>query len=159
MCVCKPTNPLNPFFTNWFIPITPPINLTFFNLGGFRPRLPSVSINHGWNWLMPFRHWNIINSRLWWNPRAPHSSWGVASTAIASTMREILETGIIPENFKCGLITPVFNGHGCDPTLTDCYRNISVLTVLCKLFEKLIVGRLSEVRVAAPVSRWSFILW
>ena len=69
---------------------------------------------------------------------------GVASPAIASCMQEILETGLIPENFKFGLITPVYKGHGCDPALTGSYRDISVLTVLCKLFEKLLVRRLDE---------------
>ena len=33
---------------------------------------------------------------------------GVASPAIASCMQEILETGLIPENLKFGLITPVY---------------------------------------------------
>ena len=66
-------------------------------------------------------------------------------------MQEILETGSIPENFKYGLITPVYKGHGCDPASTDSYRDISVLTVLCKLFEKLILRRLGEGLAEADV--------
>ena len=69
---------------------------------------------------------------------------GEANHAIVKEMQEILETGVIPENFKYGLITPVYKGHGSDPASTDSYRDISVLTVLCKLFEKMITRRLNE---------------
>ena len=66
------------------------------------------------------------------------------SRPIANCIREIMKTAKIPENFKCGLITPVFKGHGNKPEAPDSYRDISVLTVLCKVFEKVLIQRLDE---------------
>ena len=68
---------------------------------------------------------------------------GAASRGIAESLQDILNTTQIPDNFKCGLITPVFKGHGGDPASTDSYRDISVLSILCKVFEKILVERLS----------------
>ena len=65
---------------------------------------------------------------------------GAASRGIAESLQDILNTTQIPDNFKCGLITPVFKGHGGDPVSTDSYRDISVLSILCKVFEKILVG-------------------
>ena len=67
---------------------------------------------------------------------------GTASRGIASCLQAILRTAQIPENFKCGLITPVYKGHGGDPASMDSYRDISVLSTLCKVFEKILVSRL-----------------
>ena len=68
---------------------------------------------------------------------------GAASRGIAKCLQDILSTTRIPDNFKCGLITPVFKGHGGDPASTDSYRDISVLSTLCKVFEKILVERLN----------------
>ena len=68
---------------------------------------------------------------------------GTVSKDIAECLQTILDTTRIPENFKCGLITPVFKGHGGDPASTDSYRDISVLSILCKVFEKILIERLN----------------
>ena len=68
----------------------------------------------------------------------------VVSRAIADCLQNIMDTASIPENFKFGLITPVYKGHGSDPAVTDSYRDISVLTILCKVFEKVLVPRLND---------------
>ena len=68
---------------------------------------------------------------------------GAASQGIADCLQEILDTTKIPDNFKCGLVTPVFKGHEGDPASTDSYRDISVLSILCKVFEKILVERLN----------------
>ena len=68
---------------------------------------------------------------------------GAASQGIAECLQDILNTTEIPDNFKCGLVTPVFKGHGGDPASTDSYRDISILSILCKVFEKILVERLN----------------
>ena len=77
---------------------------------------------------------------------------GTASRNIASCLQTITRTTQIPENFKCGLITPVYKGHGGDPASLDSYRDISVLSTLCKVFEKILVARLGTelLRVGVP---------
>ena len=55
-----------------------------------------------------------------------------------------MRTAKVPENFKFGLITPVFKGHGADPVKTDNYRDITVQTILCKVFEKILDKRLGK---------------
>ena len=69
---------------------------------------------------------------------------GVASQAIAGCLEEIVRTTKVPDSFKYGLITPVFKGHGADPAKTDNYRDITVQTILCKVFEKILDKRLGE---------------
>ena len=77
---------------------------------------------------------------------------GTVSRNIASCLQTITRTTQIPENFKCGLITPVYKGHGGDPASLDSYRDISVLSTLCKVFEKILVARLGTelLRVGVP---------
>ena len=76
---------------------------------------------------------------------------GIASRHITERLQDILHNDTIPETFKDGLITPVFKGHGCDPTLTDSYRDISVLSTLCKVFEKIMVKRIDKELEASNV--------
>lgn len=76
---------------------------------------------------------------------------GAASKEIAKCMQNILKTAVIPENFKYGLVSPVYKGHGSNTAATDSYRDISVLTLLCKIFEKLIVRRLADTFTDAEI--------
>ena len=69
---------------------------------------------------------------------------GTASNEIARCLQDILRTADIPRNFTLGMITPVYKGHGADPALVDNYRDISVLTLLCKIFEKILVNALTR---------------
>lgn len=59
-------------------------------------------------------------------------------------MQNVLDTAVIPDNSKFGLASPVYKGYGSDPVATYSYSNITVLTKLRKVFEKLIVKRLIE---------------
>ena len=82
---------------------------------------------------------------------------GLASQAIADCFEDIVHTTSIPDNFKYGLITPVFKGHGADPASTDSYRDITVQTMLCKVFEKILDRRLrDELRCANVPSDLQF---
>ena len=56
----------------------------------------------------------------------------------------ILETGIIPETFKTGYITPVHK-KGKDEKWMENYRGISVASIFGKIFEKLLLMRLKNI--------------
>ena len=63
--------------------------------------------------------------------------------ALRDIFNEILKTGIIPECFKGGVLTPVPKS-GKDAKLMDNYRGITVTSIIGKLFEKLLLLRLLE---------------
>ena len=56
---------------------------------------------------------------------------------------EIIASGIIPANFKSGIIHP-FHKKGKDPTSMDNYRGITVTSVFGKLFEILLLTRMTD---------------
>ena len=55
----------------------------------------------------------------------------------------MLHTGIVPDYFSGGVLTPV-QKSGKDPTVLDSYRGITVTPIIGKLFEKLLLLRLQE---------------
>ena len=63
----------------------------------------------------------------------------------------IVELEAIPDIFKCGSITPVYKGGGKDPLDKNSYRGITVASVLAKVLEFLILGRLDSVLLEAGV--------
>lgn len=54
----------------------------------------------------------------------------------------VLDTGIIPENWTCGIIKPVYKNKG-DPSNPDNYRAITLLSCLGKLFTSILNTRLN----------------
>ena len=56
---------------------------------------------------------------------------------------EVMGTGIVPDYFSGGVLTPVPKS-GKDPTVLDNYRGITVTPIIGKLFEKLLLLRLQE---------------
>ena len=63
--------------------------------------------------------------------------------ALRDIFNEILKTGIIPECFKGGVLTPVPKS-GKDAKLMDNYRGITITSIICKLFVELLLLRLLE---------------
>ncbi len=53
-----------------------------------------------------------------------------------------LSTHCIPHIWKCARVTPLFKGG--DPTDVNNYRPISIISVVAKIFEKLISYQLSH---------------
>ena len=49
---------------------------------------------------------------------------------------EVMHTGVVPDYFSGGVLTPVPKS-GKDPTVLDNYRGITVTPIIGKLFEKL----------------------
>ncbi|MES9884421.1 MAG: reverse transcriptase family protein, partial [Sedimenticola sp.] len=64
--------------------------------------------------------------------------------SITVIFNEILTTGNVPEVFKSGIITPVHK-KGKDPKRMDNYRGITVTSIIGKLFEYVLLGRMSEI--------------
>ena len=61
-----------------------------------------------------------------------------------------LKTGVygirfekVPDSLKGGLIVPIYKGKGKDPLLTSSYRGITLSSSIVKLFEIIILQRLS----------------
>ena len=52
----------------------------------------------------------------------------------------MLNTGIIPENWTCGVIKPIFKNKGC-PTDPDNFRAITLISYLGKLFTSILNTR------------------
>ena len=65
----------------------------------------------------------------------------VVALTLAFIFNRSLEEGIFPDNFKIARICPIHKGKGSksDP---DNYRPISVLSVVARLFEKLVHDQL-----------------
>ncbi|MEW8544540.1 MAG: hypothetical protein AB2693_13510, partial [Candidatus Thiodiazotropha sp.] len=62
---------------------------------------------------------------------------------ITDIFNQILHTKIVPEAFKSGVLTPVLK-KSKDATVLDNYRGITVTPILGKLFESVLLPRLSE---------------
>ncbi len=61
---------------------------------------------------------------------------------IVETFNTILQERQVPESFKTGILTPVLK-KGKDSTKTDSYRGITVTAILGKLFEYVILNRIT----------------
>ena len=57
----------------------------------------------------------------------------------------IIELEAIPSTLKCGSITPIYKGGAKDPLDQNSYRGITVASVMAKVLESLILGRLNTV--------------
>ena len=70
---------------------------------------------------------------------AEHLKYGgdVLADCLTSTVNDILRTGNIPENFKQGVITPVYKKQGKPMNDPNSYRRITISTVIGKLVEKI----------------------
>ena len=62
------------------------------------------------------------------------------SVILSNLINQAFQTGIFPKSLKEARITPIFKGG--DSELTNNYRPISIISVISKLFEKLISKRL-----------------
>ena len=62
---------------------------------------------------------------------------------ITDIFNEILQSKTIPDSFKSGILTPVLK-KAKDPTNLDNYRGITVTSVIAKLFESVLLPRLSQ---------------
>ena len=62
---------------------------------------------------------------------------------ITNIFNQILKSKTVPDAFKCGILTPVLK-KSKDPTMLDNYRGITVTPILGKLFESVLLPRLSE---------------
>lgn len=64
------------------------------------------------------------------------------STKLADIFNESLRTGYVPDVYKVASVTPIFKGG--DATLATNYRPISLLPIVSKLLEKLVLGQLGH---------------
>ena len=62
---------------------------------------------------------------------------------ITMVFNQILESRTVPEAFKSGILTPVLK-KAKDPSILDNYRGITVTPIMGKLFESVLLPRLTE---------------
>ena len=63
---------------------------------------------------------------------------------LSSLFNAILISGHIPTPFKLGLIIPIPKGHDKDLSIPTNYRGITLLSVIGKVFEKVLLHRVSD---------------
>ena len=61
--------------------------------------------------------------------------------ALTKLCNAIIDLEVYPEEFKKGLIIPLFKGGDRDPLIRNDYRGITIQGVLCKVFETVIYER------------------
>ena len=64
----------------------------------------------------------------------------IISSVLTKLYNKNIESGIFPENFKIGKVTPVYKKD--NPELLENYRPVSTLPIFGKIFEKIIYSRL-----------------
>ena len=62
---------------------------------------------------------------------------------LVKLFNEIVSSGVVPESFKTGVLTPVHK-KGKDPTSVDNYRGITVTATIGKVFEYALLDKLIE---------------
>ena len=69
---------------------------------------------------------------------------------ITAIFNQILQSKTVPDAFKSGILTPVLK-KSKDPTVLDNYRGITVTPIISKLFESVLLPRLSETFEQSPL--------
>ena len=68
----------------------------------------------------------------------------VLPAILSSLFNAILISGHIPAPFKLGLIIPIPKSHNKDLSIPSNYRGITLLSVIAKVFEKVLLHRVSD---------------
>ena len=68
---------------------------------------------------------------------------GEVQVWLRNVLNAIVELEEVPSTLKSGIIIPVYKGSGRDPVKTDSYRGVTLLSVLAKMLEMLVLGRMS----------------
>ena len=69
---------------------------------------------------------------------------------ITAIFNQILQSKTVSDAFKSGILTPVLK-KSKDPTVLDNYRGITVTPIISKLFESVLLPRLSETFEQSPL--------
>ena len=65
------------------------------------------------------------------------------SQFLCDLFNSIIACEYVPSNFCVAIEIPLFKGKGKDPLCVDNYRKISLMTIISKIFEKLICNRIA----------------
>jgi len=68
----------------------------------------------------------------------------IATVAITTLFNSIIKHEYIPDAWKTSIIIPIYKGKGKSKNDPNNYRPISLIPVLCKLFERVMLNRLQE---------------
>ena len=63
---------------------------------------------------------------------------------LRNVLNAIVELEAVPSTLKSGIIIPVYKGSGRDPVETDSYRGVTLSSVLAKMLEMLVLGRMRD---------------
>ena len=73
----------------------------------------------------------------------------VVITWLMKILNAVVELEVIPEALKRGVIVPIYKGGGKDPLKIDSYRGITLTSMVSKVLEFLLLGRLDLVFMEA----------
>ena len=83
---------------------------------------------------MPVSHYHVVRNMKY---------GGVKLWLILTSLFQIFDEVNMPATLKRGLIISLFKGKGHKASNKDHYRGLTLLPVLCKVFEMIMVSRLS----------------
>ena len=78
--------------------------------------------------------------------QAEHLKYGgrTAILYLCKLFNGIIKIGIIPREWKKGIVIPLYKGDGKIKNSPDSYRPVSLLSCFLKLFEKILHSRISD---------------
>ena len=66
-------------------------------------------------------------------------------------LNALVEFEEVPSLLKAGIIIPVYKRHGRDPSKMNSYRGVTLSSVIAKLLESLVLGRMRDLLVEAGI--------
>ena len=63
-------------------------------------------------------------------------------TEVMKILNAVVDLEVVPEELKCGVTWPIYKGGGKDPLKVDSYREITLASMVSKVLEFLLLGRL-----------------
>ena len=70
---------------------------------------------------------------------------------LRNILNAIVEMEVVPAVLKSGVVVPIYKGGGRDPVNMNSYRGVTVSSVIAKLLESLVLGRMSSLLEEAGV--------
>ena len=67
---------------------------------------------------------------------------GVVTLWLTDILNAVVDLEVVPDVLKCGTVVPVYKDGGKDPLKVDSYRGVTLTSVIAKILEFLVLGRL-----------------
>ena len=70
---------------------------------------------------------------------------------LKNILNSVVELEVIPDALKSVVMVPVYKGGGKDPLKVDSYRGVTLMSVIAKVLEFLVLGRLQMLLAVAEI--------